>query len=60
MLETVPELRVVKGKAVFPPHDRLPRVEFKELGFPRPHVDRKEKKTRVMERFKREMKDAKS
>ena len=54
----VPELKDVEGKAVFSPHDRLPKAEFEKLGYPRPHVDWKETKQRCMERFKSDMKDA--
>ena len=51
----VPELRGVEGKAVFSPHDRLPKEEFEKLGYPRPHVDWHETKQRCMQRFKRDM-----
>jgi deoxyribodipyrimidine photo-lyase len=54
----VPELRQVKGKAVFSPHDRLSKAEFAKLGYPEPHVDWKETKVRAMQRFKDDMKDA--
>ena len=54
----VPELKNVKGKAVFDPYHRLPKEEFNKLGYPEPHVDWKETKNRAMERFKRDMKDA--
>lgn len=54
----VPELRNVKGKAIFSPHDRLSKEEFKKLGYPAPHVDWKETKARAIERFKNDMKDA--
>lgn len=54
----VPELKGVEGKAVFSPHDRLPKEEFEKLGYPRPHVDWKETKQRCMERFKSDMQDA--
>ena len=54
----VPELRDVKGKAVFDPWNRLPREEFEKLGYPEPHVDWHETKQRAIERFKRDMKDA--
>ena len=53
----VPELRGVEGKAVFSPHDRLPKTEFEKLGYPRPHVDWHETKQRCMQRFKRDMAD---
>ncbi|MCJ1459110.1 hypothetical protein MMC28_009487 [Mycoblastus sanguinarius] len=54
----VPELRHVRGKAVFSPHDRLEKGEFEKLGYPRPHVDWAETKARCMMRFKADMKDA--
>ena len=54
----VPELRGVEGKAVFSPHDRLPKAEFEKLGYPKPHVNWNETKQRCMERFKSDMKDA--
>ncbi|KAL8950954.1 MAG: hypothetical protein Q9222_003044 [Ikaeria aurantiellina] len=56
--EWVPELRGVKGKAVFDPAKRLGKEEFEKLGYPRPHVDWHETKQRAMERFKSDMKDA--
>ena len=51
----VPELKDVKGKAIFSPHDRLDKKEFEKLGYPRPHVDWKETKQRCLERFKHDM-----
>ena len=54
----VPELKDVKGKAVFDPYHRLPKDEFNKLGYPEPHVDWRETKNRAIERFKRDMKDA--
>lgn len=54
----VPELKHVKGKAIFSPHDRLSKEEFKKLGYPAPHVDWKETKARAIQRFKNDMKDA--
>lgn len=53
----VPELKGVKGKAVFEPHSRLGKAEFEKLGYPEPHVDWKETKKRAMERFKGDMAD---
>lgn len=53
----VPELRSVKGKAIFAPYARLSAAEFKKLGYSKPHVDWKKTKTRAIERFKRDMKD---
>ena len=51
----VPELKDVKGKAVFAPWERLSKEEFEKLGYPRPHVDWHETKQRCMERFKSDM-----
>ncbi|KAL9626250.1 MAG: hypothetical protein Q9204_007456, partial [Flavoplaca sp. TL-2023a] len=55
--EWVPELRGVKGKAVFDPFHRLEKSDFEKLGYPEHHVDWKESKERCMERFKSDMKD---
>ena len=54
----VPELKDVKGKAVFAPHARMSPSEFKKLGYPEPHVDWNKTKARAIERFKSDMKDA--
>ncbi|EXJ81014.1 hypothetical protein A1O3_07302 [Capronia epimyces CBS 606.96] len=54
----VPELRSVKGKAVFDPFHRLDKDEFEKLGYPKPYVDWHETKQRALERFKSDMKDA--
>ena len=54
----VPELRDVKGKAVFDPYNRLPKAEFEKLGYPVHHVDWSETKQRAMQRFKSDMADA--
>lgn len=54
----VPELRGVKGKAVFAPYERLSKKEFEKLGYPKPHVDWKKTKHRAVERFKIDMRDA--
>jgi deoxyribodipyrimidine photo-lyase len=54
----VPELKEVKGKAIFSPHNRLSKEEFKKLGYPEPHVDWHETKARAIQRFKSDMKDA--
>lgn len=54
----VPELKGVKGKAVFDPWNRLSKEEFKKLGYPEPHVDWHETKNRAIERFKSDLKDA--
>ncbi|ORY69518.1 deoxyribodipyrimidine photo-lyase [Pseudomassariella vexata] len=54
----VPELRDVKGKAVFDPFARLSREEFDKLGYPQPHVDYKESKERCIQRYKHNMADA--
>lgn len=54
----VPELKDVKGKAVFSPHDRLSKEEFAKLGYPSPHVDFNETKARAVERYKRDLHSA--
>ena len=54
----VPELKEVKGKAVFDPYNRLSEEEFKKLGYPKPYVNWQETKQRPIERFKSNMKDA--
>ncbi|KAL8824679.1 MAG: hypothetical protein Q9170_008078 [Blastenia crenularia] len=54
----VPELKNVKGKAVFDPYNRLPKAEFEKLGYPVHHVDWHETKQRAIQRFKSDMADA--
>jgi deoxyribodipyrimidine photo-lyase len=54
----IPELKDVKGKAIYDPYHRLDKNEFEKLGYPEPYVDWKETKQRCIERFKRDMKDA--
>ncbi|KAK5957307.1 hypothetical protein OHC33_001679 [Knufia fluminis] len=54
----VPELKDVKGKAVFDPYHRLPKEEFEKLGYPAPYVDWSKTKARAIERFKSDMRDA--
>lgn len=54
----VPELRDVKGKAVFDPYNRLSKKEFEKLKYPAPHVDFKESKDRCIQRYKQGMADA--
>ncbi|KAI1627765.1 deoxyribodipyrimidine photo-lyase [Exophiala viscosa] len=54
----IPELKDVKGKAVFDPYHRLSTEEFEKLGYPKPYVDWKTTKQRAIERFKSDMKDA--
>ncbi|KAL6720003.1 hypothetical protein ACLMJK_001924 [Lecanora helva] len=54
----VPELKDVKGKAIYEPHKRLSKEEFEKLGYPEPYVDWHETKQRAMERFKSDMADA--
>ncbi|KAF1975528.1 Cryptochrome/photolyase FAD-binding domain-containing protein [Bimuria novae-zelandiae CBS 107.79] len=54
----VPELKGVKGKAIFAPYERLSKEEFEKLGYPKPHVNWKETKQRAIERFKSDMRDA--
>lgn len=48
----------MKGKAVFDPFHRLSKKDFEKLGYPEPYVDWKETKTRCLERYKRDMKEA--
>lgn len=48
----VPELKDVKGKAVFAPYERLSKEEFEKLGYPRPHVSFRESQARAKERMK--------
>lgn len=54
----VPELKDVKGKAVFAPHARLSKAEFEKLGYPAPHVDFAESKARAVTRYKQDLADA--
>jgi len=54
----VPELRGVKGKAVFAPWERLSSEEAEKLGYPRPHVDFRASKERALQRYKRDLADA--
>ncbi|KAI0505131.1 DNA photolyase, FAD-binding/Cryptochrome [Xylaria bambusicola] len=54
----VPELRDVKGKAIFDPFHRLDKDAFEKLGYPKPHVDWKQSKERALQRYKRDMADA--
>ncbi|KAH8205765.1 hypothetical protein TruAng_000041 [Truncatella angustata] len=54
----VPELKDVKGKAVFDPYHRLSEDEFEKLGYPKPIVDFKESKARCVQRYKQDMADA--
>ncbi|KAL9086389.1 MAG: hypothetical protein Q9165_007175 [Trypethelium subeluteriae] len=54
----VPELKDVKGKAVFAPHERLGKKEFEKLGYPYPHVDFAESKDRALSRYKSDLADA--
>ncbi|KAL8644349.1 MAG: hypothetical protein Q9210_007299, partial [Variospora velana] len=56
--EWVPELKNVKGKAVFDPYNRLPKAEFEKLGYPAHHVDWRETKERAIQRFKSDMAQA--
>jgi deoxyribodipyrimidine photo-lyase len=35
----VPELKDVKGKAVFDPYNRLSKEAFERLGYPKPYID---------------------
>lgn len=54
----VPELRDVKGKAIFDPYHRLSKEEFSKLGYPKPHVDYKESKERCIQRYKQGLANA--
>jgi deoxyribodipyrimidine photo-lyase len=54
----VPELKNVKGKAVFAPHERLSKAEFEKLGYPAPHVEFSESAQRAKERYKRDLASA--
>ncbi len=54
----VPELKDVKGKAIFAPYERLSKQEFEKLEYPKPYVDWNETKARCLDRFKSDMKDA--
>lgn len=54
----VPELKDVKGKAVFAPSERLGKAEFEKLGYPRPHVEYSASAKRAKERYKRDLAEA--
>ncbi|KAK5114643.1 hypothetical protein LTR62_002216 [Meristemomyces frigidus] len=54
----VPELKGVKGKAVFAPFERLGKKEFEGLGYPRPHVEYGETAQRAKARYKRDLAEA--
>lgn len=54
----VPELKDVKGKAIFAPHDRLSEADFKKLGYPKPHVNFSESAQRAKSRYKQDLADA--
>ncbi|KAK3710204.1 hypothetical protein LTR37_010425 [Vermiconidia calcicola] len=54
----VPELKDVKGKAIFAPYDRLSREGFEKLGYPEPHVNWDETAARAKERYKRDLHSA--
>lgn len=54
----VPELRNVKGKAIFDPYNRMQKADFEKLGYPAPHVDFRKSKDRCMERYKQGMASA--
>jgi deoxyribodipyrimidine photo-lyase len=51
----IPELKDVKGKAIFAPYERLSKQEFDKTGYPRPHVDYSETAHRAKERYKRDL-----
>ena len=48
----VPELRVVKGKAIHDPYGRLGEKEFDALRYPRPIVEHKFARERALARYK--------
>lgn len=48
----VPELKHIKGKAVFAPYERLDPQAFKKTGYPKPCVDWKATKARCMDAYK--------
>ncbi|CED82716.1 Deoxyribodipyrimidine photolyase/cryptochrome [Phaffia rhodozyma] len=48
----VPELRNLKGKALYDPYGHLSPAEFKKLGYPMPIVDHKKARERAIERYK--------
>ncbi|KAK4540634.1 hypothetical protein LTR36_009065 [Oleoguttula mirabilis] len=54
----VPELRGLKGKEIFAPHDRLSKEEFEKLGYPYPHVNYAETAQRAKQRYKRNLAEA--
>ncbi|KAK5692070.1 hypothetical protein LTR97_011243 [Elasticomyces elasticus] len=54
----VPELRDVKGKAIFMPSERLSKAEFKKLGYPYPHCDFTETAQRAKARYKHDLAEA--
>ncbi|KAI9713963.1 MAG: hypothetical protein M1820_000693 [Bogoriella megaspora] len=54
----VPELKDVKGKDIFAPHERLSKAEFEKLGYPWPHVNFTESKDRAITRYKSGLADA--
>jgi deoxyribodipyrimidine photo-lyase len=56
----VPELKDVKGKAIFSPHDRLSPKEFDKLGYPRPMVDFAESKDACLKAYKAGMDKARA
>lgn len=54
----VPELKGLRGKEIFAPHERLGKGEFENLGYPYPHVDYAESSQRAKARYKRDLADA--
>ncbi|KAK5717308.1 hypothetical protein LTR15_009201 [Elasticomyces elasticus] len=54
----VPELRNVKGKAIFMPSERLSKAEFEKLGYPYPHCDFTETAQRAKARYKHDLAEA--
>lgn len=54
----VPELRGLKGKEIFAPHERLSKEEFEKLGYPAPHVNYAESAQRAKARYKQDLANA--
>jgi len=54
----VPELKDVKGKAIFSPYERLSEAEFKKLDYPAPHVNFSESAQRAKQRYKHDLANA--
>ncbi|KAF8314757.1 hypothetical protein DL93DRAFT_2057858 [Clavulina sp. PMI_390] len=48
----VPELRDLRGKAIYDPHSHLEPSAFKKLGYPKPIIDHAEGRDRALRRYK--------